>query len=297
MLSRALILFFSLILLATSVRAGEPAKETPAPSKHGWWWYEREPEEKEEKQEKKEERKEARRLPSLSEHTLEELWGMHPDDFQPLLIAFHKKAVMAPTIENVREYYIVQDIAKRKALAFTNVAATVIQKFPELSLERDYPNAVPGKLAKVRMQTEELAAKINEAREHFALVYFYSPSCGYCAEQNEILSFFVSKYRWQVRAVDISRDSVLAELFHVRAVPYIMLIHKESEEFMPVAIGVVSLAQMEERVFRGIRLLKKEISPEEYSMYEFERGGGFDPTAPLKERGPRVEEVRDGSNR
>lgn len=222
---------------------------------------------------------------------------MHPDDFQPLLMAFHKKAVMAPTIENVKEYYIVQDIARRRALAFTNVAATVIQKFPELSLERDYPNAVPGRLAKVRMQTEELAAKIHQAREHFALIYFYSPSCEYCAEQNEILNFFVSKYRWQVRAVDITQNSPLAELFHVRAVPYLMLIQKESEEFMPVAIGVVSLAQMEERVFRGIRLLGKEISAEEYSLYDFQRGGGFDPTAPLKVKEPGMEEARDGSNR
>lgn len=295
MSSRALILFFSLIFLATVVRAEDLIREAPETIKHGWWWYERKPEKREEKKEEKKE--EARKLPSLSEYALEDLWGMHPDDFQPLLMAFHKKAVMAPTIENVREYYVVQDIAKRKALAFTNVAATVLQKFPELSLERDYPNAVPGKLAKVRMQAEELAAKINEAREHFALIYFYSPSCGYCAEQNEILNFFISKYRWQVRAVDISRDSTLAEMFHVREVPYLMLIHKESEEFMPVSIGVVSLSQMEERVFRGIRLLGKEISPEEYSMYDFQRGGGFDPTAPLKERGPGVEEVRDGSNR
>ncbi|NKE71270.1 conjugal transfer protein TraF [Candidatus Manganitrophus noduliformans] len=276
MLSRSLIPFFSVLFLTASVHAAELPPEA---SKHGWWWYEKEPQETQERQD-------TRRLPSLSEHTPGELWNMHPDDFQALLMAFQKKAVMAPTIENVREYYIVQDIARRKALAFANVAAAVIQKFPELSLEKDFPNAIPGKLAKVRRQSEELASKINQAKERFALVYFYSPSCGYCSEQSEILNFFVSKYRWQVRAVDISRNSSLAEMFHVRAVPYIMLIHKESEEFMPVAIGVVSLAQMEERVFRGIRLLEKEISPEEYSMYEFERGGGFDPGALLKVNEP-----------
>ena len=69
---------------------------------------------------------------------------MHPDDFQALLTDFQKKAVWRPTPENVEEYYYVQDIARRKALAFTNVAEYVMQKDPELSLSKDYPTVVPG---------------------------------------------------------------------------------------------------------------------------------------------------------
>lgn len=280
MLSRSLTLFFSLLVLTTFVHAGEFPKEAPVVSKHGWWWYEKEPEKKEEK---KEERRDARKVPSLSDHTPEDLWNMHPDDFQPLLMAFQKKAVMAPTIENVKEYYTIQDIARRKALAFANVAAMVVQKYPELSLEKDYPNALPGKAAKTREQSAEVGQKIDQSKENFALLYFYSPTCHFCAEQDEILSFFLEKYRgWQVRKVDISRSTQLAEEFKVRAVPFIMLIHKDSKDFMPVSIGVVSLTDMEERLYRGIRTLGNEITPEEFSMFEFQRGGGFDPTALLK---------------
>jgi len=45
---------------------------------------------------------------------------------------------------------------------------------------------------------------------------------------------------------------------------------------------VASLAEIEEKLYRGIRLLKNEITPEEYSLYEFQRGGAFDVRALLR---------------
>jgi conjugal transfer pilus assembly protein TraF len=37
---------------------------------------------------------------------------------------------------------------------------------------------------------------------------------------------------------------------------------------------------MEERLYRGIRLLKGETTPENWSLYEFQKGQGFDVKAP-----------------
>lgn len=282
MLLRSLILFFSALLVTALGHAAELPKEAPEGigPKQGWWWYEKAPEKKEEK---KETEKAPNPAPSLSSHSPEELWNMHPDAFQALLMSIQKQAVRAPTIENVKEYYAIQDIARRKALAFANVAALVVQKYPELSLEGDFPNALPGKAAKVRQQTAEVSQKIDQSKGDFALLYFYSPTCHFCAEQNEILGYFLEKYRgWQIRKIDISRNAELAEEFKVRAVPFLMLIHKNSKDFMPISIGVVALTDMEERLYRGIRVLGKEITPEEFSMYEFQRGGGFDPSEPLR---------------
>src|SRR5579863_2525247 len=283
---RWLILSFSLLLVAGRIQAAESAGERAETPKRGWWWYEIEKKEADKKDGKEEKRK----LPSLADHPIEELWKMYPDDFQPLLMDFQKKAVMDPSVENVREYDVVQDIARRKALAFANVASTVSQMFPELSLEGDYPNAVPGQMARVREQSAEISAKIHQSKDRFALIYFYSPTCHYCAEQNEILKFFMEKYPWQIRKVDITEDTLTAGLFRVRAVPFIVLVHRDSEDSIPVAVGVTSLSSMEERIYRGIRLLGKEITPEEYSLYEFERGGGFDPIAPVGESPQRTSE-------
>ncbi|MEW6002792.1 MAG: conjugal transfer protein TraF [Nitrospirota bacterium] len=80
--------------------------------KRGWWWYEK-AHEKEKKGEdstlrgeRQSDRTKHRVLPSLKNYTYGQLWNMHPDDFQPLLMDFQKKAVMSPTEENVREYYV-----------------------------------------------------------------------------------------------------------------------------------------------------------------------------------------------
>jgi conjugal transfer pilus assembly protein TraF len=63
-------------------------------------------------------------------------------------------------------------------------------------------------------------------------------------------------------------------------VPTIILVYRHSQDPITVSAGVVSLEDMEERIYRGMRLLAGEISPEEYSLYDFQRGGAFDVHAP-----------------
>ena len=153
------VLFCSLFMLATTAFATEAVVPEQVPYykdyKRGWFWYEQQ---KAPENPKEEEQK--HRVPSLSDYTVEQLWDMHPDDFQALLIDFQKKAVWRPTPENVEEYYYVQDIARRKALAFTNVAEYVMQKDPELSLSKDYPTVVPGQNALVRSREGEVKERI-----------------------------------------------------------------------------------------------------------------------------------------
>ena len=117
------------------------------------------------------------RLPTLGDYAPDALWNMHPDDFQALLMDFQKKAVMAPTEANVREYYFIQDIARRKSLAFANVTATVMQKYPELSVAKDYPVTTPGRNALPRQEHHEIARERKDPEADYGLIYFYSPAC------------------------------------------------------------------------------------------------------------------------
>ncbi|MFY9270812.1 MAG: conjugal transfer protein TraF [Candidatus Manganitrophaceae bacterium] len=249
----------------------------------GWYWYEPEPSPEEKKEEQSAgKKKEERVLPSLKDYPIERLWKMHPDDFQPLLMAFQKKAVQDPTVENVHEYYVVQDVARRKALAFTNVSTFVIQRYPELSVQKDSPIAVPGINARVRQQQGEIEATIRQGQQDYALLYFFSPYCEYCKEQNNILKFFLEKYGWEIRTIDITRDDRASSRFGVRAVPALSLISRKSQEHIPVSVGLSSFSEIEDRLYRGMRLLSGTIRPEEYSLYDFQRGGAFDVLAPLR---------------
>jgi conjugal transfer pilus assembly protein TraF len=112
----------------------------------GWWWYQKEPDKKDEKEPKKAKMK---KVPALSDYSYDEIWNMHPDDFEKFAEGLKRKAVQNPSEENVKDYYEVQEIARKKALAFTNVAQYVWQKYPELTTAKDYPIATPGNLSRV----------------------------------------------------------------------------------------------------------------------------------------------------
>lgn len=245
--------------------------------KRGWYWYE-----KEKAKPKKDEREPKHRIPSLKDYTIEALWNMHPDDFQPLLLDFQKKAVMDPSEQSVKEYYDIQDIARRKSLAFSNATAYVMQKYPELNVANDYPTATPGRAALTRMQSGEIKERIARAQGDFGLIYFYSPSCQYCTEQGKIVGMFEKNYGWEIKKVNRDEEVRLAAMFNVQMVPYLVLIYRYGKDAIPVAAGVTSLADMEERIYRGVRLLTKEITPEEYSTYDFQKGRTFDTGVPLR---------------
>ena len=289
-----LVLYFSLFYLC-AISAGYAEDKTQTEitqteikqkmyyddSKKGWYWYEKiakEPKEPEKKESKKAERK----LPSMKEYTKESLWNMHPDEFQVVLTEFHKKAVMNPTEKNMYEYLTVYDIARRKALAVTNVQMAMMQKYPEFNVGNEYPVATPGRSAYVRQTISEVKNKISSGRNDYGLIYFYSDGCEFCTEQSNILKYFIEKYGWEVKNINIHENSGIAARFNVERVPYIMLIYRKGNDYLPVSAGVISLSDMEEKVYRGMKLLAGEITPQEYSTYDFQKGGSFDPTAPYK---------------
>jgi len=282
------VLFCSLLVFVNTAFAKEaivPEQESVPyykDYKRGWFWYEQKaPEKPQEEQKAPENPKEQKhRIPSLKDYTAEQLWDMYPDDFQALLTDFQKRAVWRPTTENVEEYYYVQDIARRKALAFTNVAGYVMQKDPQLSVDKDYPTVIPGQNALVRSRQGEVKERIMRARGVYGLLFFYSPTCEYCMEQEKIMGFFEKEYGWEIKRIDYTQEKALADMFGVTIVPTILLVYRNSTEAIPVSAGVISMSEMEDKIYRGIRLLAGEITPQEYSIYDFQKGGAFDVTAP-----------------
>ena len=95
----------------------------------------------------------------------------------------------------------------------------------------------------------------------------------------------MNKYHWQVKRIDINENPQLEQRFGITITPSLLLIYKGSQDYIPVSSGVASMAEIEEKIYRGMRLLNGEITPEEYSLYEFQRGGSFDvktPSIPLE---------------
>ncbi|HHL34382.1 MAG TPA: conjugal transfer protein TraF [Desulfobulbaceae bacterium] len=254
-------------------------------TKHGWFWYE-DPlpeQDKQKKDGKKQKIKMPRKLPSLENYTIDELWNMYPDDFQALLNVLQKKAVQAPTEQNITDYLTMQDIARRKALAYTNATMYVTQKHADLfSVNQVYPTAGPGVTARVQMQMSEISQTINRAGSDHALIFFVQPGCGFCEKQAGILAYFRDKYGWSIKTVDISRNVNAAARFNITVTPTLLLIKKGQDRYMTVATGVIALTELERKLYRAIRFLQGNTRADNFLMYDFQKGSPLDPTAILK---------------
>ncbi len=268
---RHLIAALLLVSIAATAGAGYYSD-----SGKGWWWYEKEQEKKEEKEKKPLQQKKTKKLPSLKDYTYDEIWNLHPDEFEKFAEELKKKAVQNPSEENVKEYYEVQEIARKKALAFTNVAQFVWQKYPDLTTAKDYPVATPGNLSRVGQIQEEKQRKLRDNKEEFALVYFYRTDCDYCRQQQPIIDWFTGSTGWQVKKINVEESPGLAGKFGVETTPAMILIQKGNQDFFPVSSGLITAEEIEDKTYRAVRLLKGEITPEEFSLYDFQRGGGFD---------------------
>ncbi len=265
-----------LVSPAASQPAGPDANTFYDKSRQGWFWYENPPVAME-KQEGQPEKTPHGAL-SLDTFAIENLWSMHPDDFQELLNGFQKQAVQFPSEENVLQYLTIQDIARRKALAYTHTASYVTQKYSNLfRMNQVYPTTGPGVTARVQMQRGEIAEALGSGRADHALLFFVNPHCPFCEQQQQILGYFMEKYDWQVRTVDTEQQPEAAARFNITVTPTLLLIKKGQSESMPVATGVISLSELERKLYRAIRYLGGQTDGDNFLLYDFQKDSALDP--------------------
>jgi conjugal transfer pilus assembly protein TraF len=239
--------------------------------KQGWYWYQKDPEKRKLTERTK------RNLPRLEDFTHQELWEMYPDDFQDLLNTFMKKAVQKPDEKTVMDYLIMQDIARRKSLAFASVMSYVDQKNQELGTQSVFPITAPGQSAVFAMRVREQEETIASGRNQFGLIMFTREACDFCDSQKSILEFFINKYGWPVRILDINDYPNVAAKFNVTMTPTIIMVDKDSGKSMPISVGVISMSDLAQKLYRSIRFMRGEITPQQWFMHDFEKGKSNDP--------------------
>jgi len=261
-------------------------------AKEGWFWYQAPP---------PEELKEPINLqnstitreagpkvfetqnPSMEKYTINDIWNLHPDEFQGLLNGVQKKAVQTPNEKNILEYLIMQDVARRKALAYANATKFVTQKYSDkFNINQVYPTTTPGISARVQEQQKEISSTIMDAREDHALLFFVGQGCGFCDKQAAILAYFVEKYGWQIKPIDIGQHTTLAARFNVTTTPTLVLIKNGTEQSMPVSVGVVAQSELERKLYQAIRYLGGETNIDTFQTYDYQKGGALDPGAILE---------------
>ena len=279
-----------LIILCLIISVGRPALADDndvnfyKEKKTGWWWYQDPKPEIKNKEEDKFNLKPVKIMPSITGIPDETLWNLHPDQFQELLVELQKKAVQNPTESTMADYTRMLDMARRKSVIFANASVLYVQQHPEYDVAAADPITTPGRVATTKQTAQDIEDKINWAAGNYGIIYFYSPECQYCEAQTPILKYFVDKYKWEIQTYDTKTDFKVAEAFNVTVTPTILIVGRKNGEYLIVSSGVISLPDMEERIYRGIRLLEGETSVENYSTYDYQKGGVLDPQSIFKNK-------------
>ena len=283
------------VTMTTKALAEEVSSQEPPfyeTAKEGWFWYQDPPAEVPEESDSPKNTNITREAgpkvfetknPSMDKYTINDIWNLHPDEFQGLLNGVQKKAVQTPNEKNVLEYLIMQDVARRKALAYANATKFVTQKYSDkFNINQVYPTTTPGISARVQEQQKEISGMIMAAREDHALLFFVGQGCGFCDKQAAILAYFVEKYGWQIKPIDIGQHTTVAARFNVTTTPTLVLIKNGTEQSMPVAVGVVALSELERKLYQAIRYLGGETNIDTFQTYDYQKGGALDPGAILE---------------
>jgi len=242
--------------------------------KHGLFWYETPPKPEAVNDE----------YPKPIVPDADTLFKMHPKQIRKLLNDTLEYAVYALTPESTLDYYKVQDAMRRKSAAFTNLAGYVMLQNTSLNGAMDYPVTKPGNAVRAKQFDQSITNKIKAGRSEYALLYFTQPNCAYCVQQSQILENFKRETGWLIKEVDILRQPEAAAKFNVDRTPVTVLIKKGAgaNDWMPVSVGIDSLSNLKGNLYRLIRQLNGEASPQQFYMDESQKNGFFDPMADKK---------------
>jgi conjugal transfer pilus assembly protein TraF len=169
-------------------------------------------------------------------------------------------AIMRPTEANVRHYMELEAQVVARASTFADVAQRVAWATPELdpTLQGRPVNAKALEVFEQRQLADRSRAIADLGRDH-VLIFFFRGDCPYCHAFAPTLAAFQVRHGIRVEAVsvdggvmpafaDARRDNGIATALQVAQVPAVYLAQPFSGRITPIGFGVLSEAQLLERI-------------------------------------------------
>lgn len=226
----------------------------------GWWWYQNIPEENKDPVMTTPQKQDPK-VKTLSPKEQQESYGKE-------LANRLAKAWLNPTPDNVRNYQVMQQDMLEKSNQFANTWAVNLLKHPEL----DHTLKAPVNQKAIHLKADQdQKAKINAIQElasQFGLFFFFGGECAYCHQFAPTVKAFGAKYNWQVMAISVDGQSVpdfpnaeldngLYESWKLTTLPVVVAVNPTTGEAIPIAQGMISLSEMEDRIMLMIKQRRK----------------------------------------
>lgn len=195
----------------------------------------------------------------------EKVSTMPVKDFSKLFEDVQDYALTYRTLENFDTYARLRQVMFQRSAEFMNVGTLWGQLHPEATDEDWFPTSGFGQEAYQAQTAAIRSSYIRDNRENFGLLYFYRETCGFCQKQTPIIRYFEDMSGWKVKAVDADRIPEAVARFNVKSVPMLVLVERETERWLPVASGLMTYEELEERLYRTIKYLNGESYEKDYS--------------------------------
>ena len=182
--------------------------------------------------------------------------------FQVQLDDARKIAVWNPTKENVRHFMEMQIVMADRAEEFAGVFRRLGWQEPELSYNVKDP------VNRAGLQTFRANVRMAKSRhmkglsDRYGIYYFYAKNCAACEVFSPILAMFTDIHNLKVIAVsmdggpnthfaDWRPDNGIATGLGLKTTltPAVVLYDSYTDETVPVSFGVVSVEELEDRIF------------------------------------------------
>jgi conjugal transfer pilus assembly protein TraF len=172
------------------------------------------------------------------------------------------EAVLRPTPESVASYIRFQREQLDRASTFSDMWRRALWMDPSLDYNLERPASGFAKRAWLDGRKDERQQALAGLKDRYGLFYFYAASCSACQTFSPVLRGLADAHDLTVKAVSTDggpsaafpawvRDSGQKERlgFADAPVPAVILFDSETKEVTPVAFGVTSQAELEERLF------------------------------------------------
>lgn len=193
-----------------------------------------------------------------------------PDERPPELVQFEQLqkrveeyrniAIMNPSEDNVRRYMRLEASIVRRASHFADVAQRVAWATPELDMTLEGRPVNAQAIAVFdRQQAEQRSTTVADLGQTHVLFFFFRSDCPYCHAFAPTLAAFQKRHGLQVVPVSVDggaiagfdqfrRDNGIAKTLQVSQVPAVFLAEPFSGKITPIGYGVLSEAQLLERI-------------------------------------------------
>ncbi|MCS5712875.1 conjugal transfer protein TraF [Candidatus Berkiella aquae] len=240
LLKNSSLYLFGVMLISASSFAEAGYYESHA---HGWHWYESSKEDDKGK-------------------VISELSTLSPletiENIKNEIETKRAKALLEPNEKNVYEYIKTQELWTDQAEKFSKTWQWVIAKHPELNYSLRFPTSELAKQVKQKENSQVINMAISDIAQNYGIFYFYKSSCPYCERFSPILRTFGDRYKIKILAISLDgkatkgfnifkSDNGIAEKWGIIQVPAIYAVSPLQDEVIPIAFGLISRSELEQR--------------------------------------------------